>query len=139
MSTTLDGANAMYSIRHFIGLSQKTAIREYIQHSEESQHFINKMIEYAQRIEAMPKVYEQDGMGENAVAHLHYFIGGCDWWITEKDTSAEQYQAFGLADLGYGAELGYISIEEITGCGAELDLFWTPCTLAELKENSPVD
>lgn len=47
-----------------------------------------------------------------------------------------QIQAFGSANLGRGAELGYISIAEITECGAELDLHWTPCTLASLRKSA---
>jgi len=57
-----------------------------------------------------------------------------DWYITEKDMGDEQIQAFGLADLGMGfPELGYISIEELVENGVELDLHWTPKTLAEVK------
>ena len=72
----------------------------------------------------------------SALAHLHYFIGGCDWWIVEKDSDpdqAGQVQAFGIADLGMGAELGYISIPELLENGAELDLYYTePKTIGEL-------
>ena len=46
----------------------------------------------------------------------------------------EQLQAFGLADLfGDGGELGYVSIEELKSVGAEMDLYWTPKTLREIK------
>jgi hypothetical protein len=38
-----------------------------------------------------------------------------------------------LADLGYGAELGYISIEELIKNSVEIDLHWKPITLKELK------
>ncbi len=30
--------------------------------------------------------------------------------------------------------MGYISLPEITGAGAELDLYWIPQTLAQIKE-----
>lgn len=33
-----------------------------------------------------------------------------------------------------GAELGYISIAEIVRSGVELDLYWTPKTLAEVRK-----
>jgi hypothetical protein len=72
----------------------------------------------------------------SALARLHYFIGGCDWWIVEKDADpdhAGQVQAFGVADLGMGAELGYISIPELLENGAELDLYFTtPKPIGEL-------
>ena len=87
----------------------------------------------------MPKTYEQDGLGEEAVVHLHYFTGSADWWITEKDSDPDgegQVQAFGLADLFQdGGELGYISLVEILAAGAELDLHWTPKPLAHARKH----
>jgi hypothetical protein len=77
--------------------------------------------------------YETDGQGDNAVVYLHYFLNGCDWYITEKDMEDDQLQAFGYANLGYGGELGYISIQEIVTVGAELDLHWTPKPLKDCK------
>jgi len=68
------------------------------------------------------------------IAHLHYFTGSGDWYITERDTSTEQHQAFGLADLGYGGELGYISIAELIANNVELDLHFTPQPLAQLRK-----
>ena len=102
---------------------------------EEGDFFRAKFVEFAERIGKMPKTYEQDGMGDEAVIYLHYFSGGCDWYITEKDMEDEQAQAFGYADLGYGGELGYISLVELCQCrGVELDLHFTPTTLATIKE-----
>ena len=45
-----------------------------------------------------PDLYEQDGLGRKAIVHEHYFIGGCDWWITEYNK--EKDIAFGFACLG---------------------------------------
>jgi hypothetical protein len=33
----------------------------------------------------MPQTGETDGQGDKAVAHLHYFMGQFDFWITERD------------------------------------------------------
>jgi len=137
----LEQANALYAampiIRKFVSESQIQAMAEGA-NGEEREFFIEKMLNIAATFRTMPKTYEQDGKGDNAVAHLHYFRGGMDWYITEKDKGdgpddARQIQAFGLSDLGYGGELGYISIEELIENGIELDLFWTPKTLAEVK------
>lgn len=98
---------------------------------------IGQMIkEWNSKIATMPKTYDQDGAGDNAVVHLHYFLGPHDWYITEKDMYDEQNQAFGWACLNgdtQNAELGYISIPEITACGVLLDLHWTPRPLREVK------
>lgn len=32
-----------------------------------------------------PDLYEQDGKGDAAIVYAHYFVGGCDWLITEYD------------------------------------------------------
>jgi hypothetical protein len=81
----------------------------------------------------MPTTYQTDGQGDQAVAYLHYFGAGFDWYVTERDCEVEQLQAFGLINMGWGVEHGYISIVEIfLACGAELDLYWTPKKLAEL-------
>jgi hypothetical protein len=136
MNTTnhsmLEAATAIKSLRPFIGWQQLDAVGDLCR-GEERQFFKNKLVELAALVGAMPKTYETDGQGKQAIAQLHYFTGDCDWYITERDCEDRQLQAFGLANMGYGAELGYISLEEILACGAELDLHWTPKTLAEIK------
>ena len=102
---------------------------------EEGDHFIAIIDRIHATWQAMPKTYESTAQGRAALARLHYFIGGCDWWIVEKDSdpdSAGQIQAFGIADLGMGAELGYISIPELLENGAELDLYFQPKSIGEL-------
>lgn len=132
---------ASADLRPFMSRDQLAVLRDNCK-GEESVWFITRMVEMAALIHAMPETYGQDGLGNQAIAHLHYFTGGCDWYITEKDSDPAnetgghdgQIQAFGSANLGYGAELGYISIAEITQHGAELDLHFTPCTLASLTK-----
>ena len=124
---------ALHTLRGFIGISQLRAIGQGCR-SEERQYFYDKLVQMAGIAQTMPKTYDQDGLGDDAIAHLHYFKGACDWYITEKDSEPDgQHQAFGLANLGYGGEIGYISIVELTGLDVELDLHFTPCTLAEIK------
>lgn len=117
----------------FIGRAQYEAIQAGFQ-DEGYEYYFEKIAAMADKIAAMPSTYQQDALGDDAVVHLHYFIGRCDWYITEKDKLSVQDQAFGMAVLGYGGELGYISLAEITSCHAELDLHWTPVTLAQLKK-----
>lgn len=131
------------SIKHFLSNAQKKAIVSLL-NGEEKDFFWEKMSELCRLVETMPKSYETDGQGWKAVAFLHYFKGGMDFYITERDMGDEkdgenglipgaQYQAFGLADHGHGAELGYISIQELIENGVELDLYWTPKTLDEIR------
>ena len=144
MKTIADVTVAIPTLRQFIGRSQLSALGDACR-GEERQWFKDRLCELADQLANMPETYAQDGMGNQAVAYLHYFNGSGDWYITEKDSDPVnesgghdgQIQAFGLADLGYGAELGYISIAELIENGVELDLHFTPCTLAELKETQP--
>lgn len=132
------GIAAGLLIRPFFSRNQFLAVAFAAdpKNSEEAEFFLRKLIDLAQQIDTMPKTYEQDGKGDEAIVHLHYFLGGSDWYITEKDMNGGIEQAFGYAILNGDdecAELGYISIQEITAYGAELDLHFTPCTLGEIK------
>ena len=125
---------ASKDLKPFIGRAQLSTMRQFAK-GEEKVFFITRMVEMAALIHSMPKTYEQDGKGGQAVAYLHYFTPSADWYITEKDSESDgQHQAFGLADLGMGAELGYISIVELLENGAELDLHFTPRTLEQVKK-----
>jgi len=134
--TKLDAANALVTLHGFIGRSQLSAIGHAC-YGEEQQFFFHKLVALAGIVTSMPRTYQTNGQGDEAVVYLHYFgAGNCDWYITEADSNEDgegQHQAFGLADLGYGGELGYISIAELIQLNMELDLYFKPCTLAELK------
>ncbi len=128
---------AINTLAPFIGTAQTWALVNGCK-GEEKEFFKGKILEMAEIIEAMPKSYETDGQGKEAVAILHYFTGSWDWYITEKDVDSDgkgQIQAFGMVD-GYECEMGYISIKEITRAGAELDMHWTPRTLRQIKEKA---
>lgn len=128
-----EAIEAIKTVKQFTSAGQFQTLREGLR-GDESQYFQDKIMEYGERIATMPKSYEQDGKGNQAVAYLHYFTPSADFYITEKDMEAGQHQAFGLANLGSGAELGYISLVEILEAGAELDLHFTPRTLEQIKK-----
>lgn len=123
--------NAVRSLGRFIGHAQLSTLADACR-GEERQWFKAKLIEMAERVNTMPKTYEQDGKGDDAIVYLHYFHPAGDWYITERDMEAEQLQAFGLADLGF-PELGYISIQEIVDNGGELDIHFEPKPLREVR------
>lgn len=130
-----DHANVATLLPYFVGPAQLTVLYRNT-YGEEGPHFRQLMTDLADRLAAMPATYEQDGLGQNAVAHLHYFKGGADWYITEKDMEEEQLQAFGVANLGHGPEMGYIRLDEITRAGVEIDLYWQPKPLHEIPHAS---
>lgn len=133
--TKLNTSSNQKALNNFISRSQLVCILAGVK-GEEKAWFQAKVIDLLNQFSTMPKVYEQDGLGKKAIAHLHYFSASGDWYITERDTSADQHQAFGLVQLaGYDAEMGYISIAELIRTNrVELDLHWTPKTLAECEK-----
>jgi len=108
------------------------AQKQIVKNSDEFDDIINEL---GETITNMPTTGETDGQGKDAIAYLHYFKGGSDWYITEKDIEKKQYQAFGYAVLNGDyqfAEFGYISIEELKEMGVELDFHWTPKSINEI-------
>ena len=92
----------------------------------------------------LPALYSQDGKGDEAIVYAKFFnpMGAATWFVTENDPESRMF--FGFADLfgqgeAGGAELGYISLDELEslklpfGLGIERDLHFTPKTLAEAK------
>ena len=124
------------TLKNFISDSQLATLAENTK-GEEGQYFTEALRSMSDLVSSMPETYEQDGKGDQAVVYLHYFNSSMDWHITEKDSDPDgrgQIQAFGLANLGHGAELGYISIQELILHDVEIDLHFTPKTLKEVKE-----
>jgi len=80
----------------------------------------------------LPKLYQTEKIHtEDKIIHLHFFLGGCDWYIAEYDG---QDTMFGFAILNgdtQNAEWGYISLNElqeisINGIEVDRDLYWQP-------------
>lgn len=116
---------------HFMSRSQLRALQSNLK-GEERQYFLSLLKDLENIILHMPKPYETTEQGIAAPISLHYFKGGSDWYIVEKDSSEEQLQAFGYVCLNgdkINAEMGYINIEELIKCDVELDLYWEPTTL----------
>ncbi|WNH54829.1 DUF2958 domain-containing protein [Stenotrophomonas oahuensis] len=121
------------ALRNFIPAGELAVIRSCVA-GEEGAYFRAKLIEFSERVQTMPKIYEQHGLGTAAVAHLRYFRGDSAWYVIERDTSNEQLQAFGMAALGgYEPELGYINLAELIAAGVELDLHFSPTRLDALE------
>jgi hypothetical protein len=133
---------AVRPLRAFIGAGQLDFIQQLCQ-GEEGEWFVAKLEEMAGIVASMPKTYDQRSVkAADQLVSLHYFTGGCDWWITEKDKGdpddapeerGQQHQAFGFTDIGHGAEADYISIAEIIAHGAEIDLHFPPRPAREVR------
>jgi len=123
----------------YICKRQSAALEQLIR-GEEGLYFQETLEALAALIAGMPQTGDTDGEGDDAVVYLHYFMGNFDFWITERDmgdgsADLQQHQAFGFVNLGDpdNAELGYISLPELFASNVELDLNWTPKTLAQVR------
>ena len=86
-----------------------------------------------EELRKLPKLYETEKVSlENKIIHMHFFIGGCDWYVAEYTQSERLF--FGYAILNndlQNSEWGYISYDELRGIrirGIEIDrdLYWKP-------------
>ncbi len=84
-----------------------------------------------EQLSKMPKLYEQESLGFDAVVYAHYFGGTTDVFLTECSGD----DAFGYVILNgdyENSELGYVSIRSLTEIEfLNLDFFWEPCPLNE--------
>ncbi len=125
------------SLLPFLGGPQKGATETGLR-GPDGDFFDAKMRSLQTLIETMPRSYETEGQGDQAIVHLHYFGASSDWYLTELDSDPDhvgQRQAFGVADLGMGyPEMGYIDLQEALRLGAELDYHFEPVSLRALKQ-----
>jgi hypothetical protein len=85
----------------------------------------------AEQLAAVPRLYETEHIAtDDKIIYLHFFIGGCDWYIAEFDG---EDLFFGYVNLNdpQNAEWGYISFRELDainldGLEVDNDLFWQP-------------
>ena len=122
-------------LNQFIGKGQIAVLEEAIK-GEEGLHFSQMLLTLYNNILSIPKPYETEDQGDVASVRLHYFNGGSDWYIIERDIDGEQIQCFGFACLNgdkQNAEFGYINIAELIKYGVELDLYYKPQTVEDIK------
>ena len=84
-----------------------------------------------ERLSKIPGLYETEHIRlADKLIHLHFFIGGCDWYVAEYDGDD---LFFGYAILNGDTEMaewGYISFRELKelkvrpGFEVDCDLFW---------------
>ena len=133
--------DALNRLRPFMASRQSEAVAELMR-GEEGEFFMDKMVELAQLVDSMPVTYSQQNESD-PIAYLHYFFGGSDWYIVEKDMEGEVDQAWGFACLNgdmMNAEYGYISIAELVdlklqfGLTVDLDFHFQPTRMSLVKQ-----
>jgi hypothetical protein len=84
-----------------------------------------------ERLAKIPRLYETENQAaKDKLIYLHFFIGGCDWYVSEYDG---EDLFFGYAILNGDTEMaewGYVSFRELRslkirpGFEVECDAFW---------------
>ncbi|MFW9873890.1 MAG: DUF2958 domain-containing protein [Candidatus Thorarchaeota archaeon] len=86
-----------------------------------------------ERLSKIPRLYETENIPlKEKLIYLHFFMGGCDWYIAEYD-GEDLFFGFAVLNSDYdNAEWGYISFKELK----ELKLEWleVDCVLEEYWE-----
>jgi hypothetical protein len=95
-----------------------------------------------ERLDRIPNLYETEHISlKDKLVHLHFFIGGCDWFIAEFD-GKDLFWGFAVLnnDLEM-AEWGYISFSELKSIklngwlevDCELEEYWKVRTAKEVE------
>lgn len=84
----------------------------------------------------LPKLYEQDSKGLDAIAYIKFFTPDANWtWYVTEFDGIDTF--FGLVD-GFEKELGYFSLKELEsirgplGLKIERDLYYKPTKIGGL-------
>ena len=83
-----------------------------------------------EELEKLPNLYEtENAPTRDKVIYLHFFIGGCDWYIAEYD-GKDLFWGYAILGDPEMAEWGYISFKELRelklrlGLEVDRDLYW---------------
>ena len=94
-----------------------------------------------QELKTLPDLYETENVSlEKKIIHMHFFIGGCDWYVSEYGPSDRLF--FGYAILNndlQNAEWGYVSYDELRDLRVreievDRDLYWKSTPAAEVQK-----
>lgn len=67
-----------------------------------------------ERLDKIPRLYETEHVSlRDKMIYLHFFIGGCDWWISEYDGDELFFGFVILNNDILNSEWGYVSFREL--------------------------
>ena len=96
-----------------------------------------------ERLAKIPRLYETEKVPiRDKLIHLHFFVGGCDWYIAEFDGD-DLFWGFAILHSDYEmAEWGYISFSELKSIeidgwleiDCELEEYWKVCKASDIEK-----
>ena len=94
-----------------------------------------------EKLATIPLLYETERVSlKDKIIHLHFFIGGCDWYIAEFDGDDRFWGYAILNSDQLNAEWGYISFSELKEIKVQRcleidnDLYWEPKKASEVEK-----
>lgn len=134
-------------LQFFMSGNQIEVLKEIFK-GEESQFAYDIVKTLSGIINTMPASYETEEIDTpDKIIYLHYFLGGSDYYIIEKDKGnpeddadaglivGGQYQAFGYVILNgdtQNSEWGFINVAELIENDVEIDFHFEPIKFVEL-------
>lgn len=97
-----------------------------------------------ERLDKIPRLYETEDIPvADKIIYLHFFIGGCDWYIAKYD-GEDTFWGYANLNDDQNAEWGYVSfseLKEVNAQGFEVDCekeeFWTIKKASEIEGIKP--
>ena len=93
-----------------------------------------------EQLAKIPKLYETEAMPlRDKPIHLHFFLGGCAWYVSEFDGQDTFFGYAIINDDMDNAEWGYVSFQELKelkifpGFEVDCEVFEEPRKAAEIK------
>ena len=128
---------------NFMPLSQRRALMTMLI-GEEREAAVELVERAVEMVKNTPLTYQSAEETNEKVVGLHYFNGSIDVWIVERDVGdtldgngcGVQHQAYGRASFSggwEGGEWGYISLAEHMQHDLEMDLYWEPKTVGQVR------
>jgi hypothetical protein len=99
-----------------------------------------------EQLSKMPKPKEQDGLHtSDVIIHAHFFLGDCDWYVSEFD-GKDEFFGFVILNGDYEmAEWGYFRFSELKDLKKKInwtkvidffevdyDMYWKPIKVKEI-------
>jgi hypothetical protein len=96
-----------------------------------------------ERLARIPRLYETESIPlKDKIIHLHFFIGGCDWYIAEYD-GVDLFFGYAILNDAQNAEWGYIRFSELKAINingieidCELEEYWSPKPVSQIPKIS---
>ena len=67
------------------------------------------------QLSKLPELYSTESIPlMEKVIHMHFFLGGCDWYVAEYDKESQNFFGFAILNNDYAmAEWGYFNFIEL--------------------------